>query len=54
MVPYLLDSVGDKYIEATCIVGNIPNDDLAVGQEYFKNTNLVVLKFLAEDGTCFY
>ena len=30
MVMYLLDSVGDKCLEALCIVRDVPNNDFAV------------------------
>ena len=39
-------------MEATCMVGNVPNDNLAVSPEYF--SNLIVLKFSAKNGTSFY
>ena len=33
MVTYLLDLVGDKCLEALCIVRDVPNNDFAVGPE---------------------
>lgn len=37
MVMHLLDSVGDKRLQAPCINGNVPNYDFAVDPENLCN-----------------